>query len=105
KPPKFVVDIVAMSALVSVTSPAASMPIDFVGVRGRRKVAPPFELIDAPAFARLKASAARMMLEVLPVPPLLMAAWLVMLLPVRLIAPLLVVMLPSMLIAPLAMKL
>ena len=90
KPTKFVVEIVAMSAFVTVTSPAASMPIDLLDVRGRRKVAPPFELIDAPTFARLNASAARTMLEVLAGPPLLIAAWLVMLSPVRLITPLLI---------------
>ena len=100
---KFVVEIEAMSAFVSVTSPAASMPMDLLGVRGRRTVAPPFELIVPPA--RLRVSAAITMFEVLAARPLLIAAWLVMLSPVRLITPLLVVMLPSMLIAPLAMKL
>src|SRR5687767_4143956 len=84
------------------------MPKDLVTVRGRRIVAPAPLLIDAPRFARLNASALRTMFEELRPPPLLIRAWLVMLLPVRLMAPFgptFVVTLPLTVMLPLATKL
>src|SRR5262249_39719048 len=99
---QFVVEIELISACLTWgLADKSSIPKELLAVRGRRTVAPPFELIEAPRFPRLNVSAARTMFEVLAAAPLLIAAWLVMLSAVRLIAPLLVVMLPSILIAPL----